>query len=65
VAAVKQLPENSEIQDHLGDLFARRGRLADAVGAWTRALAGDGQDIDKDAIEKKISGAKGKIQNAK
>jgi Flp pilus assembly protein TadD len=65
VAAVKQLPDNSEIQEHLGDLLARRGRFADAVAAWTRALAGDGQDIDKDAIEKKISSAKGKTQNAK
>jgi tetratricopeptide (TPR) repeat protein len=65
VAAVKQLPDNSEIQEHLGDLFARRGRFADAIAAWTRALAGDGQDIDKGAIEKKISSAKGKMQNAK
>lgn len=65
VAAGKQLPENSEVQEHLGDLFARKGRFADAVAAWTRALNGDGQDIDKGAIEKKISGAKGKIPNAK
>lgn len=65
VAAAKQLPENSEIQDHLGDLLVRRGRLADAVVAWSRALEGDGQDIDKAAIEKKISNAKGKMQNAK
>jgi len=64
-AAVKQMPNNSEIQEHLGDLLARRGRYADAVAAWTRALAGDGQDIDKGAIEKKISNAKGKIPNAK
>ena len=65
VAAAKQLPENSEIQDHLGDLFARRGRLAEAIAAWTQALDGDGQDVDKAAIEKKISNAKGKMQNAK
>ena len=58
VAAVKQIPDNSEIQEHLEDLFARRGRYADAVAAWTRALNGDGQDIDKGAIEKKISNAK-------
>ena len=65
VAAVKQMPNNSEIQEHLGDLLARRGRYADAVAAWTRALQGDGQDIDKGAIEKKISSAKGKMPNAK
>jgi tetratricopeptide (TPR) repeat protein len=65
VAAGKQLPENSEVQEHLGDLFARKGRYADAVAAWQRALKGDGQDVDKGAIEKKISNAKGKVQNAK
>jgi tetratricopeptide (TPR) repeat protein len=65
VAAVKRLPDNSEIQEHLGDLFARRGRYAEAVDAWTRALAGDGRDIDRAAIEKKISSAKGKMQDAK
>ena len=65
MAAGKQLPENSEVQEHLGDLLARKGRYADAVAAWTRALHGDGQDIDKGALEKKINGAKGKIPNAK
>jgi tetratricopeptide (TPR) repeat protein len=65
VAAGKQLPENSEVQEHLGDLLARKGRYADAVAAWQRALNGDGKDIDKGAIEKKIGAAKGRIQNAK
>jgi predicted Zn-dependent protease len=65
LAASAKLPQNSEVQDHLGDLHARKGRLADAVAAWTRALAGDGQDVERDAIEKKISNAKVKMQNAK
>ena len=64
-AAAAKLPENSEIQDHLGDLHARKGRFAEAIAAWTRALNGDGSDIQREAIEKKISGAKGKMQNAK
>ena len=64
-AAAAKLPENSEIQDHLGDLHARKGRLPEAIAAWTRALKGDGQDVQRDAIEKKISSAKGKMQNAK
>lgn len=55
--AVAQMPRNSEVQDHLGDLLARRGRLADAMAAWTRALDGDG-GIDRAAIEKKIADAK-------
>jgi len=65
VEAAAKLPANSEVQDHLGDLHARKGRLADAIAAWTRALNGDGTDIQRDAIEKKISNAKVKMQNAK
>lgn len=65
LSAAQKLPENSEIQDHLGDLHARKGRLSEAIAAWTRALKGDGQDVEKAAIEKKISNAKGRMQNAK
>jgi len=61
-AAAQQLPDNSEIQDHLGDLLARRGRLDEAIAAWTRALAGDGSDINRAAIEKKISDAQAKTR---
>jgi predicted Zn-dependent protease len=64
-AAAAKLPQNSEVQDHLGDLHARKGRLSEAIAAWTRALNGDGSDIQRDAIEKKISNAKGKMQNSK
>src|SRR5688572_7211908 len=64
-AAAAKLPENSEIQDHLGDLHARKGRLSEAIAAWTRALKGDGTDIQRDTIEKKISNAKVKMQNSK
>ncbi len=64
-AAAAKLPENSEVQDHLGDLFARKGRFSEAIAAWTRALKGDGTDIQREAIEKKISSAKGKMQNSK
>ncbi|HZM62481.1 MAG TPA: tetratricopeptide repeat protein [Vicinamibacterales bacterium] len=64
-AAAQKLPENSEIQDHLGDLLAKRQRWSDAIAAWNRALAGDGQGIDKAVVEKKISSAKGKVPNAR
>ena len=64
-AAAQKLPENSEVQDHLGDLHERKGRLSEAIVAWTRALQGDGQDVEKSAIEKKIGNARVKMQNAK
>ena len=57
------LTGNSVIQDHHGDVLAKRGRTADAVAAWQRALAGDGESIDRAAIEKKIKGAKLKVKN--
>ena len=52
------LTGNSVIQDHLGDVLAKTGKKADAVAAWQRALAGDGESIDRAAIEKKIRAAK-------
>jgi tetratricopeptide (TPR) repeat protein len=63
--AAAKLPENSEVQDHLGDAHAKRGAMQDAINAWTKALAGDGQGIQKTDVEKKIADAKVKIQNAK
>ena len=66
-AAAQKLPDNSEIQDHLGDVHARRGSFQEAIAAWSKALAGSGQGVEKAAIEKKISDAKAKakVQNAK
>ena len=60
-AAAQQMPDNSEVLDHLGDLHARRGNLADAIAAWTRALGGDGADVDRDAIERKVQDARKKL----
>jgi Flp pilus assembly protein TadD len=59
--AAAKLPRNSVIQDHLGDVHARRGRLQDAIAAWTRALEGDGDDLDRAAVEKKIQDARSKL----
>ena len=56
--AAAALPANSVIQDHHGDVLARQGKWAEAVAAWQRALAGDGESIDRDAIAKKIQDAK-------
>lgn len=56
--AAGKMPTNSVIQDHLGDLRFRQQRYADAVAAWERALAGDGESIDRAAIEKKLREAR-------
>jgi len=58
--AAEQLPRDSVVQDHWGDLLAKRGRYADAVEAWRRALAGDGEQIERAKIERKIGDALGR-----
>lgn len=60
--AADALPKESVIQDHFGDVLARRGKFAEAIGAWERALSGDGEQIDRTAIQKKIKDAKGRQQ---
>ena len=62
--AVTKSPKNSVILDHLGDLRFRQQRFADAVRAWEQALAGDGENIDRAAIEKKLREARGKTPAA-
>jgi tetratricopeptide (TPR) repeat protein len=56
--AASQLPSNSVVQDHLGDVLAALGRHAEAIGAWQRALAGDREAIDEGGIASKIALAK-------
>jgi cytochrome c-type biogenesis protein CcmH/NrfG len=61
--AANKLPNNSVIQDHLGDLRFKQRRFSDATAAWQRALNGDGESIDRPAIEKKIIDAKARLEN--
>jgi tetratricopeptide (TPR) repeat protein len=56
--AAGKLPANSVIQDHLGDLRQRQNRRDEAIAAWQKALAGDGESIDRGKIQKKIDTAK-------
>jgi predicted Zn-dependent protease len=58
--AATVLTGNSVIQDHHGDVLAKSGKTVDAIAAWQRALSGDGEQIDRAAIEKKIRDAKGR-----
>jgi tetratricopeptide (TPR) repeat protein len=59
--AAAALPAVSVVQEHLGDLRFRQKRYADAAAAWERALAGDGEDIDRAALEKKLQDARSRL----
>lgn len=58
--AAESSGDNSAIQDHFGDLLARQGKYRDAVVAWQRALDGDGAEIDRGLVERKIKDAQGR-----
>ncbi|MEW5984385.1 MAG: tetratricopeptide repeat protein [Acidobacteriota bacterium] len=60
-SAARQLSRDSVVQDHWGDLLATQGRFAEAIGAWRKSLAGDGETIDRTAIERKIRDAQSRI----
>jgi tetratricopeptide (TPR) repeat protein len=58
--AAEQLPGNSVVQDHLGDVLAEQGRWLDAIAAWTRALGGNG-GIDMATVEQKVRDARSRV----
>jgi tetratricopeptide (TPR) repeat protein len=60
--AATKLPDNSVIQDHLGDLRFKQRRYADAAAAWEQSLAGDGDSIDRARIEQKLREARSRAK---
>jgi Flp pilus assembly protein TadD len=59
--AADQQKTNSVIQDHYADVLFKLRRYEDAIAAWTRALNGDGDSINRVDIDKKIKTAKQKL----
>lgn len=58
--AAEQRVRDSAVQDHLGDLLFRLGQFNEAVAAWRQALQGDGEEIDRQEIDRKIRSAEAK-----
>jgi len=50
--AASRIPSDATVQEHLGDLHARRGQTAEAVAHWKKSLALSPEEPEK--IEKKI-----------
>ncbi|HVQ24336.1 MAG TPA: tetratricopeptide repeat protein, partial [Planctomycetota bacterium] len=55
---------NAVILDHLGDIVAKRGRVAEALGYWQQAVKGedDEGELDRTRVEAKIREAQGALQ---
>jgi tetratricopeptide (TPR) repeat protein len=60
--AAAERVRDSVAQDHFGDLLSKLGRYEDAVSAWQRALDGDGEQIERAVVEKKIRSAREKVR---
>ena len=60
--AADRMPASSTINEHLGDLRVRQERFADAVAAFERSLAGDGDSIDRAKVEKKVRDARARVR---
>jgi tetratricopeptide (TPR) repeat protein len=58
--AAEQRIRDSAVQDHLGELLFKLGRYQEAAAAWQRALDGDGDQIDRAQLDRKLRSAKEK-----
>ena len=54
------LHQRAKVENY-GEVLFKLGRYDDAIAAWTRALAGDGTDIDRADSDRKIKTAKQKL----
>ena len=60
--ASDQLQTNSVVQDHLAQVLFALERYEEAIAAWERALAGDGESIDRRDVEQRIQSAREKVR---
>ena len=62
--ALEKDGDNAVVLDHLGDILARRGRAAEALQYWRKALKGEDEDgeLDRARVEAKIREAQGALQ---
>jgi hypothetical protein len=49
------------ILDHYGDVLFKLERFREAIDAWTQALDGDGDSINRGDIDRKIRSARQRL----
>ena len=56
--------DNAVILDHLGDILSKRGRVAEALLYWQKALEGEDEEseLDRPRVEAKIREAQGVLR---
>jgi tetratricopeptide (TPR) repeat protein len=56
--------DNAVVLDHMGDILARRGRVAEALSFWQKALRGEDEEseLDRPRVEAKIRDAQGALR---
>jgi len=54
------------VLDHLGDVLARQGKMAEALAVWERALTGEDEDgdLDRKRLAEKIRVAQARLGQA-
>jgi tetratricopeptide (TPR) repeat protein len=62
--ALERDTDNAVILDHLGDIVSKRGRVAEALSCWQKAMKGvdDDAELDRPRVEAKIREAQGALQ---
>ena len=55
--ALKALRLTGVVYDHLGDLYFQKGDREQAVAYWRKALSQEDDELEKDAVERKIEEA--------
>ncbi len=62
--ALERDGNNAVILDHLGDILAKRGHVAEALSYWQKAMKGedDESELDRPRVEAKIREAQGALQ---
>ncbi len=63
--AIERMPDDPTVHDHMGELYARTGRLRQAIAQWERSLAesahsapGDAEPGEAGQVEKKLESAR-------